>query len=319
MKSKLTRYLVNLEHFATVVECGSISAASAALNLSQPALTRSIQRLEDVVGIRLLHRMPRGVVASEAGRVPLRRVLTIRAELEQAEAALQIIKGRSEGRISCGAGSVSMSRILPPVLGRIRSKLKRVQVSLSDGKTLDLLAKLRSGELDVVIGIEQPDAGNSDLRVERLVEEHFGFFVRAGHPLLSARNFTLADVVSQDKFVMPVLATSPVERVLEDELERHHAALNVHRIETLSLPVFSHLVLNEDYFALSSSMIFEAELRDRSVRWLAGDWVFPSFWTCLYRRREDYDTPGLKVFISEIIKVATEIAEATALPRSAGG
>lgn len=300
MRSKLTRYMINLEHFAAVVEYGTISAASSALNLSQPALTRSIQRLEDVLGTRLLCRMPRGVSATEAGTVLLRHIASVRAELDQAETAVQIIKGRSNGRIACGAGSVTMSRILPQVLGRIRDKLKMVQVSLTDGRTLDLLAKLRSGELDIVIGIEQPEHGNSDLRCERLIEEHFGFFVRTGHPLVRDEPRSLNSIVSQEKFVMPILASSPVERALDCELERLGAVLNPYRIETLSLPVFSHLVLQEDYFALSSSLIFEAELRGRTVRWLSGDWHFPSFATCLYRRRNDYDSPSVKAFVNEV-------------------
>lgn len=307
MRSRLTRYMINLEHFAAVVECGSISAASSALHLSQSALTRSIQRLEDILGTRLLYRMPRGVAATEAGQVLLRHVETVRAELDQAETSLQILKGRSNGKIACGAGSVSMSRILPPALGRIRKKLRMVQVNLTDGRTLDLLGKLRSGELDVVIGIEQPEAGNSDLRVERLVEERFGFFMRAGHPKAREGSWTLQSVVGQDKFVMPVLATSPVERVLDAELARLGCALNPHRIETLSLPVFSHLVLNDDYFAFSSSLIFEPELRNRSVRWLQGDWRFPPFATCLYRRKDDYETPNMKSFVDEIRWAAREI------------
>ena len=300
MRSKLARYMVNLEHFATVVEYGNISTAASVMAISQPALTRSVLRLEEVLGVQLLLRTHRGVVPTESGQALLGHIASAKAELDKALTSVQIIRGGIEGKINCGAGSVSMIRILPYAVSRIRQKYKKIQVNLIEGRTQDMLTRLRSGELDVVIGIEQPDSHLADLHSEQLIQEHFGFYVRQGHPDSGRASWTFSDIMKHEKFVMPSLASSPVEKALHQALQVHGCVLSEHRVESLSLAAMRHLVLSEDYIAFSSTLLFDNEIRARSVQALQGDWSFPSFATCLYRPRGDVHAPIMRYFIDEV-------------------
>lgn len=296
---KLARYMINLEHLATAVKYGSISNAANVLAITQPALTRSIMRLEDILEVKLLLRTARGVIPTQAGVALLEHIAATDAELERAAETIRILKGESEGRVSCGAGSVSAHHLLPAAVSAIRKRRKNVMVSLIEARTYELLPKLQSGDLDIVIGIEQFDAVSADFINEPLIYETIGFIVRAGHPVFNCEEHALRDVVASDKLVLPGLASS-LGRALQAENKRLDCTLTQHRVETLSFSAIRHLVLQEDYVALASSLVFSAELQSQDVRILRGDWFFRPMTTSLYYRRSEIVPPLLGQFIAEI-------------------
>ncbi|NPT47004.1 LysR family transcriptional regulator [Paraburkholderia sp. 1N] len=307
MRSKLARYMTNLGHFATVVEYGNISAASSVLGITQPALTRSIMRLEDVLGTQVLHRSARGVSPTECGKALMDHIQAAESELNKALAMVQAIRGVNDGRINCGAGSVSMNHILPTAVSRAKRKLGKIQINLIEGRTHELLYKLKNCELDMVLGIEQTDSQFADLRSECLIEEQFHFCVRAGHPLTRQPELSLGDLMSREQLVMPVLTSSPVERALNLELSRHSCELGEHRVETLSHAVMRHLVYQDDYVAFCSSIWFRDDIRSGALKVLKGNWHVPQFATLLFRRSGDVTTPWLSYFVNEIKNAAAEL------------
>jgi DNA-binding transcriptional LysR family regulator len=311
MHSKLARYMINLEHFATVVEFGNISAAASVLCITQPALTRSIMRLEDVLDIQLLHRSARGVSPTECGRALMEHIQVADAELNKALAVAQAMRGINDGCINCGGGSVSMSHILPAVISRARRKLGKIQINLFEGRTQELLFKLKTGELDLVLGIEQGDNLFPELSSEHLVDEQFLFCVRASHPLARETNVSLGDIVCQDLLVMPVLKSTPVERALNLELSRWGCVLSEHRVETMSHAVMRHLVYQDGYVAFCSSIWFGEDIRSGALQVLKGNWNNPAFATMLFRRSGDVPTPWLSYFIDEIKRAASECSNAS--------
>jgi LysR family transcriptional regulator, pca operon transcriptional activator len=311
MQSKLARYMTNLEHFATVVEYGNISAASTVLGITQPALTRSIMRLEDVLGIQVLHRSARGVSPTDCGKALMEHILAADAELNKALAVVQAMRGINDGRINCGGGSVSMNHILPAAVSRARRKLGKIQINLIEGRTQELLFKLKTGELDLVLGIEQGDNLFADLHSESLIDEQFQFCVRAGHSLTRETNLNLSVVVGQDHLVMPVLKSSPVERALNLELSRLGCALSEHRVETLSHAVMRHLIYQDGYVAFCSSIWFGDDIRSGALQVLKGNWGIPAFATLLFRRSGNVMTPWLSYFINEIRTAASECRSAS--------
>jgi DNA-binding transcriptional LysR family regulator len=307
MRSKLARYMTNLEHFATVVEVGGISAASSLLGLTQPALSRSIMRLEEVLGMKVLERSPRGIVPTEGGRALVEHVSMAIAELNKVMAISEVHRGQNDGFITCGAGSLSMNHILPQAISASKRKLGKLQINLVEGRTPELLHQLKSGELDLVLGIEQDATLYPDLQGERLLTETFQFCVRASHPLAQKPKLGLRDIATADRLVMPVLKSSPVERALNAQLSRKGIELNDHRVETFSHAVMRHLVYKDDYIAFCSSVWFADDIKSDSLQVLNGDWENPTFGTLLYRRTDDAMTPWLSYFINEIRTAAGEI------------
>jgi DNA-binding transcriptional LysR family regulator len=311
MRTKLARYMTNLEHFATVVKYGNISAAASVLAITQPALTRSVMRLEDVLGVQLLHRLARGVKPTDCGKALLDYIDAAEAELVKAQAMIETMKGSSEGRINCGAGSVSMNHIVPVALSAMLKKQNRVHINLVEGRTPELLLKLRNGELDLVLGIEQPGELFNEFHSEHLLEERFHFCGVRRHVRPPHDPWQFKQLVAHEKLVTPVLG-GPLGRAMQAELERLGAVMTEHRVETLSYAVARHLVLHDDYIAFCSSVVFGEEMRSGAMQVLSGDWQFPGFGTRVFRRRDEVVPATLERFIDELHRAAAAYEAAAA-------
>jgi len=303
MRTKLARYMTNLEHFATVVQYGNISAAASVLAITQPALTRSIMRLEEILGVQLLHRSARGVRPTDCGQALLRYISSAEAELVKAQVMIEGMKGISEGRINCGAGSVSMNHIIPVALSAVLKTKGKVHINLVEGRTADLLLKLRNGELDLVLGIEQPGVLFNEFHSEHLIHEHFHFCGGTRYVKQRQAPWRFKDLVAHEKLVMPAMGGT-LGRSIDDELERLGGVLTEHRVETLSYAVARHLVMDDGYIAFCSSILFGEEIRSGVMQVLEGDWKFPPFATHVFRRRDEVVPTTLDNFIQELKRAA---------------
>src|SRR3972149_8514875 len=111
--------LSQLRNFTAVVEAGAVRQAAKNLNLSQSSVTKSIQQLEDDLGVELLHRGARGVAATAAGKALFARIKTVEAELRHARNDVETIQGAGMGEIRVSASpSVAtglLSRPLTPL------------------------------------------------------------------------------------------------------------------------------------------------------------------------------------------------------------
>src|SRR3954454_5187448 len=110
-----------LERFIDVVESGSLSRTSRRLNISQPALSKSLRLIEEQLGLRLLERGPRGVKATACGDVFYKRARTIVAQFRRAWDDLEAMKGSTAGTVTLGAtpGPSVLDRIVPEAVARI--------------------------------------------------------------------------------------------------------------------------------------------------------------------------------------------------------
>ena len=131
---------------------GSLLKASAVLGVTQPALTKSLHELEDILQIRLFDRHSRGVRTTEAGLVFVRTARRILAELRRLDEDFDQLSSRSGGSVALGALPVAAAGILPGTLARLKATYPHIQVRLRQGRTEDLLPLLASGEIDLIVG-----------------------------------------------------------------------------------------------------------------------------------------------------------------------
>jgi len=108
-----------IRQFVVAVEHGNITAASVALHISQPALTKSIRKLEDFLGVKLLERHSRGVVPTVFGEVLLRRGKLVELEFEYAATEIEALKGGKKGTIRIGSSPVFSTLYMPKVSAEI--------------------------------------------------------------------------------------------------------------------------------------------------------------------------------------------------------
>ncbi len=185
---------------------GSALKAAAALGLGQPAVTRSLQELEEIAGARLFERHPRGVRPTASGVVMIRLARRLLAEIRRADEELDAVGGVAGGSIAVGVLPVAAVGVLPGVLIRLRARHPALQVRLQQGRTEELLPLLAARELDMVVGrLYAPAVPDGFLR-EALWEEPISVMARAEHPVFAGPHPVTAPVLAGYDLVLPTVS-----------------------------------------------------------------------------------------------------------------
>lgn len=173
--------LLDLRAIVAVAEGRSFNRAAEMLNLSQPALSRRIQKLEAAVGASLLERTTRSVRLTPVGRevVPLlRRMLD---EMDSSLFGMMALGERQSGRITVASVPSTTVRFLPDVLQRFATEYRNVRVRILDLTATECAEAVRTGEAE--FGIALPVSSDADLVFEPLHEDTYGLVCRKDDPL----------------------------------------------------------------------------------------------------------------------------------------
>jgi DNA-binding transcriptional LysR family regulator len=138
--------------FVTVAEEGHFGRAAARLRITQPPLSRQIQKLEREVGVRLLDRTQRGVVLTPAGRVFLAEAQRLLALARAAPETARRVASGELGSVRIGFTAVSGFWVLGQILNHVEAALPEVELSLSEMVSAAQFEQLRSGHLDLALG-----------------------------------------------------------------------------------------------------------------------------------------------------------------------
>lgn len=157
--------LKELEHFVAVAGAGTFTVAARRVHLSQPALTASIQRLEEEVGARLFDRGRHGAELTAAGRVFLPKAHAALAAFADGRRAVAEIQGLTAGQVRIGGGATACTYLLPPILARYRKQRPGITLHLREGYTDDLERAVDEGTLDlavITVDRRRPPGGPTD-------------------------------------------------------------------------------------------------------------------------------------------------------------
>ena len=138
-----------LRHFLAVVECKGFTAAAEALNLTQPGLTKSVQKLEQILGVKLLERHHKTVEPTPFGEVLAARARLIDLELAHALSEIESMKGGLVGTVNVGVGPSFINYISDVVLA-LQVHRPNVRVNISVDIMDSLLTGLIGGTFDII-------------------------------------------------------------------------------------------------------------------------------------------------------------------------
>src|SRR5512141_344997 len=188
--------LQQLRQVIALAEHGSFVRAAAALHISQPALSRSLQNLERHFGSDLFLRSSAGVVPTDVGRLYIERardLLRLAEDLDRVAGSHRTLRG---GSVAVGAGPFPFESFLGPAAARLTERFPGVSVQLRSRDWDDLVRELRSRQLDFFIAEISTLQREPDLEVAPLPSKHAIYLVaRAGHPLTRRDNLEVADVL----------------------------------------------------------------------------------------------------------------------------
>jgi DNA-binding transcriptional LysR family regulator len=182
-----------LDYFLTICETRNLARAAAALDVSQPALTRSLQRLEARFGTRLFIRAPRGVELTPIGTALRARVEKARMTLDDAETEVAQLSAGKIGKVRIGAGHLWARLVSRSIFPRFIVERPAAQVQFHVAFNTELFELVEVGKLDfAVCGL--PDTPPSNLVFHELIRTGSVVVVRIGHPLTAIQRPTVRDL-----------------------------------------------------------------------------------------------------------------------------
>jgi DNA-binding transcriptional LysR family regulator len=253
----LLQHGAQLRHFLAVATEGSVSAAAHKLALTQPALTRSIRRLEAELGVTLFERLPRGVSLTSFGQVLFRHAQRIATEIQFAEAELDAFREGGGGRLRVGAGPFWGASIVPTAIARLQERFPRLTVHLEVGVNAVILPRIYEGDLDVIFcAAPDPDTVPPYVMRREFLTNAIRVVAGEAHPLLARSRVTLRDlepypwaVYQQDTDVLAYLMSA---------LQRAGAAPPAVRVEVTSMSALLRLLKSGPYLACVSEALINA-------------------------------------------------------------
>jgi len=162
--------LRQLRHFTAAVEVGNLSAASEQIYISQPALSRSIQNLEEELGVRLLERVARGVTPTKAGALFYRRAKLILNETARVKSDVSLVEKGMVGHLKIGMAVMFATHIVDTVVARLAAAAPDLSLTVTEGFFEQLVDEVRDGRIDAAFTNFAYNLHDEDLAIEPLYE-----------------------------------------------------------------------------------------------------------------------------------------------------
>ena len=182
--------LRHLQAFLEISRRKSISRAAEALHLTQPAISKTLAELEDILGLVLMTRNRAGVTLTAAGEVFLHYAAASHAALRQGIDAIAQTKMAAATPLSIGALPSVAARVIPAAMIAFRRMRPGAIPRIVTGPNAYLIDQLRLGDLDLVVGRLGNTEAMRGLSFAQLYSERIVIVVRPGHPLIDAPDIT---------------------------------------------------------------------------------------------------------------------------------
>lgn len=243
--------------FLEVANQGSLARAADKLAVSQPAISKTLKELEELLGASLFERGKGGAVLTEAGLAFLRYAGPCVQALRDGVNSLRVGEyAASSARL--GVLSTVEGALLPEVVRRLHQRHSALVLSVVTGPSAHLLSQLRVGELDLVVGRMTDSPQIQGLTFEHLYNEPLTLVVRPGHPLLGRP--LDADELERYPLVLPSAGTT-IRKLADSLFVQHGLRQSRLRLETLSLTLSRHYVDSSEAVWMAPMDAVRADLR----------------------------------------------------------
>ena len=231
-------HLRDLRYFETVADMGHLGRAADHLARSQPALSKCIQRLEDIVGSPLFERAGRGIRLTAAGQVLLVRARTLRLASQE---ALREVKDFTEGlagHVRIGSGPVAADHLLPELCSLALAGGSKLTISIVIGPSWELRDQLREGKLDIVIGLTSE--GDANFVCHPIVDDVVVVAASRTHPVFAQPRISMASLVGY-QWALPG-TNIPSRQWIDMAFASRGLARPMVQIEAGSIPLLPRMV-----------------------------------------------------------------------------
>lgn len=291
--------------FLAVAQHGSVHAAARATGQTQPALTKSLRRLESDLGAPLFVRHAKGVQPTDYGQRFLEHAQRLASDAQRARDAMAQMVGERRGRVEYGISAAASILLAPAAVKRFRRAYPDVELRCRSGLYHTLAPALRDGRLDFVICPLPSDLPDPQFSSRTLMHSRMVMCARRDHPLARARSLQALQHASFTVAAPPGLPGGGIYEAFE------RAGLGAPRVELHTDGLIDGIafVAGSDCLALMPEALMRGGLlRERLVVLPIAD-ALPSYDVVLFQRRAVPLTPAAE-------QLATQFEREAAYQRS---
>lgn len=268
-----------LEMFRAVAEEGAFTRAADRLHVSQSAISRQLQLLEQELGTMLLHRTGRGVSLTSHGELLLTAANRINREIQDVVSQISDTLALQRGQLSLGGGMTVSLYILPKLLKKFRSLYRNVDLRITTGEADSLLRLLRTGQVDLAL-LTLPIVA-ADLEVRSVLREEMVVVTSGSHVLTRVRTIE-SKSLRRIPFVL-FESGSNTRKVLDEFFLEEQIPVNV-VMETENVEIIKAMVASGLGVTILPYSAIAGELRTGRFAWARvrgrrlyreTGWVFP--------------------------------------------
>jgi LysR family transcriptional regulator, pca operon transcriptional activator len=232
MESKSARRIKmrHLNAFVETVRCGSLKLAAERIFLTQPAISKTLKDLESILGVQLLKRDRGGVELTREGAVFRQFAEQSLASLNQGLTSLSALSTGATAPLRIGALPSVAADLLPDAVLRFAELSPSTPVAVEDGRIEDLVDRLRSGAIDLVIGRMGRPETMKGLAFTQLYSEQVVFVVAPDHPLVGCDDL---EALSHWRVLYPP-KESAIRSLVDRFMIMHGIGQWPNRLETVS-------------------------------------------------------------------------------------
>lgn len=286
-----------------IADRGSFTQAAAALGVSQPALSNSMAVLERMLGVRVFERTRNGATLTEFGQVLAGHAAAIDSVLSRAAGELEAKKRGLEGSLVVGASPVACIDIVPRAVAQLKRETPNIVVSIEERADDELIAGLRSGEIDLVVNSAGLLAEGPDIVSETLTRDMFVVAMRTGHRLAARKSLLIADLHDAE-WVMPSPHTM-MSRQIELLFAAESQPWPSQAIITNSITALKSIIMRSECVTILSAKLVQLELKARRLACVPMRKQHFTREICLRRRRAPR-SPLVERLIAAVRAAATD-------------
>ena len=263
--------LRDLEYFAVVAEHANLGRAAEALDLSQPALSKSLRRLEKWTQMKVVKRTPKGVELTAVGAALLTHAQRLHLSLDDIKNEVADLRSGQAGHLRAGADVFAADHLMPAACAAFLKDAPKTTAKITIGPIDMLLSALRKGDLDLIVA-PIPAFSHEDV-LQELFEQEFAVYARTGHRLAKLKRVTISDLV-HERWVVSVPDALAWQRVLRAFADRDLPA-PITALETTSILIKLETVAATDLLGFTGTRVLKqaaarlplVDLRVKELAW----------------------------------------------------
>ncbi|NTW67448.1 MAG: LysR family transcriptional regulator [Nitrospirae bacterium] len=221
--------LHQIDIFCAIVRHQSFSRAAETLFLTQPTVSGHMKNLEAELGVKLLDRLGKRAIPTEAGEILFRHGTRLLEERDRAKQEIEQLTGRISGVLTIGGSTIPGAYLLPPLIGAFKKKNPGISVQLSIDDTAKITEAVLAGSIR--IGVVGARLSDPQLEVHPFESDELVIAVPARHPWARKRTVAPRDLKGQP-FILREQG-SGTRKIMEDRLEKAGVSITDLNVEAI--------------------------------------------------------------------------------------